>query len=462
MTDDGYRATLESLYGRRRFGMRPGLEVIRALLDALGRPERTFRALHVTGSKGKGSVSALAASVLSATGEPVGLFTSPHLVSYRERIRIGRRAIPRSAVVRGVARLEAEAARGVADGRLAREPTFFELTTALAFDWFRQEGVRHAVIEVGLGGRLDSTNVLDAPVGVLTTIELEHTDVLGPTLTDVAREKAGILHPGMRGIVGESKPEALREIERSAAAAGVPLWHLGREVAAPDRSLGPRGQRLTVSTPHGTLEDVDLPLLGTFQAANAALAVAAAQEYARAVGLDLSESAIREGLRAVKWRGRLERVARKPDLFFDVAHTPESARAVAASLAEIYPLSDPAENAIVFGCLADKRVEEMLEALAPLARTLVVVPVRSGRALPLDALRRAGAGRFPKVVQAPSPSAGLAFARAATGAEGFTVALGSDYLIGELLRAREGGAAGEPDLSDPGVAPAAAEGSAER
>ncbi len=461
MGDDGYRATLMDLYARRRFGMRPGLEVIEELLGAVGHPERSFSAIHVTGSKGKGSVSALAASILTATGERVGLFTSPHLVSYRERIRIGSRTIPRSAVVRGIGRLERAAARGLATGTLAREPTFFELTTALAFDWFCAEGVRHAVIEVGLGGRLDSTNVLRAPVGVLTTIELEHTDVLGPTLTDVAREKAGILHPGMRGVVGEVTDEPLREIGRSAAALGVPLERLGREIRVAGRTLGPRGQRVTLVTPAGEVADAELPLFGTFQASNAALAVAASQAYARAVGLPLSEEAIRKGLRSVRWRGRLERVARRPDLFFDVAHTPESARAVAVSLAEMLPFADPADNAVVFGCLADKRAGEMLEALAPLARTLVVVPVRSARGAAVEALRRAGTGRFPWVVQAEDAETGLAVARAATGADGFTLALGSDYLIGDLLRRREGVGSDEPDLSDPGVS-AAAEGGGAR
>ncbi len=452
MGDDRYRATLQALYARRRFGMRPGLEVIRALLAGLDHPERAFTAIHVTGSKGKGSVAALAASVLAATGEPVGLFTSPHLVSYRERIRIGSRVIPRTAVVRGIARLTEEVRRGLATGGLEREPTFFELTTALAFDWFRAQEVRHAVIEVGLGGRLDSTNVLRAPVGILTTIELEHTDVLGPTLRDVAREKAGILHPGMRGLVGAVGPEPYEEIARIAAERGIPLERLGREVRVEARTLGPRGQRLTLATPAGELADVELPLFGTFQASNAALAVAASQAYARSVGLSLDEAAVREGLRSVRWRGRLERVARRPDLFFDVAHTPESARAVAASLAEMFPFSDPAENAIVFGCLVDKRSGEMLEALAPLARTLVVVPVRSARSAPVDALRRAGVGRFPKIVQADDAAAGLAVARAATGPDGLTLALGSDYLIGELLRARDGDGHEEPDLSDPGIA----------
>lgn len=451
MTDGAYRATLDGLYRRRRFGMRPGLEVVQALLAGLDHPERTFRAIHVTGSKGKGSVAAIAAALLTASGRRTGLFTSPHLQSFRERMQVDRQLIPAEAVVTGVERVEAAAARLERDGRIDRAPTFFEVTTALAFDWFRTEGVRDAVIEVGLGGRLDSTNVLEAPVGVVTTIELEHTEVLGPTLTDVAREKAGILHTGMHGVLGELAPEPRAEVERLARGLGVPLAHLGKELRVIDRSLSEKGQRLTLGTPHRTLERVDLPLFGTFQAGNAALALGAVELYAAATGLPLKDAALRRGFAHVRWRGRVERVARRPDLFLDVAHTPESALALAQSLAEIYPFAPPEDNVVLFGCLADKRAGPILEALEPLAHTVVFVPVRSARTAPVDALRRAASGRFRRIVQAPDAARGLALARAATAPTGFTLVTGSDYLAGEVLDALEGRAADEPDLSDPGT-----------
>ena len=452
MTHDEYRASLEELFQRRRFGIRPGLETVEALLAELGHPERKFPAVHITGSKGKGSTAVMTQSILSANGLKTGLFTSPHLVTYRERARIDGRMISRSAVVEGLRRVDAAARVAEAAGRIDRSPTFFEVTTALAFDWFALEAVDAAVVEVGIGGRLDSTNVLDARVGVITTIELEHTEILGPDLASIAREKSGILHAGMTGVVGELPPEAQAVVESAAARVGVPLWHAEKEIRVGDRVLSEEGQSFSVHLPGRSFERLSVPLLGRFQPSNASLAVAAAVRFARALGRDLSDESVGAGLEHVRWPGRLERVAKRPELFYDVAHTPESARALVQSLAEISPLADPAESTIVFGCLREKDAGRILDALSPLARTLVVVPLRSDRgARPVD-LRVAGAGRFPRIVEARSAAEGLSIARAGTGPDGFTLVAGSDYLVGELLRGAEDG--DEPDLSDPGVSTA--------
>ena len=456
MSAAGYRSTLERLYQMRRFGMRPGLEVIQALLEAIDHPERAYRAIHVTGSKGKGSVSVITARILQEAGRSVGLFTSPHLVSYRERIRANGRLIPKAAVVDGVERLEAASRELTGSGRIDRAPTFFELTTALALGWFRDQHVDDAIVEVGIGGRLDATNVLDARVGVITTVELEHTDVLGPTLGDIAREKAGIFHRGMVGIIGEMRPEARAVIDRAADALGVSLWYLGEHVRVAGRSLVEDGQRLSLEMPGRALADVALPLLGRFQPGNAAIAIAAAHRYAEASDFALSDAAIRRGLSEVRWRGRLERIGKRPETYLDVAHTPDSARAVAESLAEIAPLIDPAQSVILFGCLADKRIDLILESLAPLARTIVLAPVRSGRGASPEALRRSATGRFPRIVLAPDVASGYALARAAVGSDGLLLATGSDYLVGEVLDRVEGHHEEEPDLSDPGLGAASA------
>ncbi|MFI5415628.1 MAG: bifunctional folylpolyglutamate synthase/dihydrofolate synthase, partial [Candidatus Lutacidiplasmatales archaeon] len=226
MADEKYIATLRELYALRRFGMRPGLETIQALLGALGDPQRSFRSIHITGSKGKGSTAAMAASMLGASGRKVGLFTSPHLVSYRERIRINGDPISPDAVVKGFRAVAHAAQKLQGSGAIDRSPTFFEYTTAMGFVHFASEKVDAAVIEVGLGGRLDSTNVLDAPIAVITTVELEHTEILGPTLSEVAREKAGILHPGQHAILGQLPSAARAEIDRRSYTAGIPAWHL--------------------------------------------------------------------------------------------------------------------------------------------------------------------------------------------------------------------------------------------
>jgi dihydrofolate synthase/folylpolyglutamate synthase len=449
VTREEYSAALEELFRRRRFGLRPGLETIRALLAELGHPERKFPSIHITGSKGKGSTAVMAQSILTAHGLRTGLFTSPHLTTYRERMRLDGRLIPRSAVVDGMRRVEAAAHAAEAAGSIDHPPTFFEATTALAFDWFAREEVDAAVVEVGIGGRLDATNVLDSRVGVITTIELEHTDLLGPDLASIAREKAGILHAGMTGVIGELPPEARSVVEATATQVGVPLWHVGKEVRIENRALSADGQTLSVRVPGRSFPDLFLPLLGRFQPGNAALAVAATVRFAEATGLELIVEKVASGLAQVRWPGRLERVGKRPELFYDVAHTPDSARLLAQSLAEISPLASPEESTVVFGCLREKDASGMLDALSPLARTLVVVPVRSDRTARPSELRLAAVGRFPRIVEARSAAEGLALARAGTGPDGFTLVTGSDYLIGELLREAED--RDEPDLSDPGV-----------
>ncbi len=445
-----YRAALERLFERRRFGLRPGLAVIEAVLGALGHPERAYPAVHVTGSKGKGSVAVMTQAILSAHGLRTGLFTSPHLVSYRERIQRDGRLIEPAEVVTGLARVERAAEELRAADRIDRDPTFFEATTALALDWFAREHVEAAVVEVGIGGRLDATNVLDARVGIVTTIELEHTDVLGPTLTDIAREKSGIVHAGMAAIVGELPDEARRVVEETSRRAGAPVWHLGEEIRVRDRVLSEKGQSFAVRWPGQEWTEFSLPLLGRFQSGNAALALAAADRFAVRTGRTIDLAIAQRALGEVRWPARLERIAKRPELYYDVAHTPESARAVAESLVEISPLAEPSESAVVFGCLADKDVPRILDALAPLARTLVIVPVRSARGLPPTEVRSAAIGRFPRVVVARSAPEGLALGRAATGPDGFTLVVGSDYLVGELLRT-ERDDPNEPDLSDPGI-----------
>jgi dihydrofolate synthase / folylpolyglutamate synthase len=208
---------------------------------------------------------------------------------------------------------------------------------------------------------------------------------------------------------------------------------------------------MDIATPHRQLTGLEIPLLGNFQARNVTLAVAAADLFAQTLDRSLSEEEIRTGLRAIEWRGRLELAAQRPPLFLDVAHTPESARAVAQSLVELFPFAEPEASALLFGCLQGKRYEEMFESLSLLARTIVLTPIRSDRSADVEDLRRAARPRFPRVVIARSSSEGLQLARAATRAEGYTIALGSDYLVGELLNALEGAPSDEPDLSDPAM-----------
>lgn len=453
MSADAYRATLGELFRRRRFGIRPGLEVISAVLEALGRPEQKFPAVHVTGSKGKGSVSAMTQAILTAHGRRTGLFVSPHLVGYRERIQVDGTAISTGDVVRGLDRVLGVEKALLAKGIIERPATFFECTTALALDHFARAHVEAAVVEVGIGGRWDATNVLASRVGVLTTIELEHTEILGGTIAAIAREKSGIFHRGMVGVLGDLPAEGRAVVEAAAAQEAVALWHLEREIRVEERRIDPNGQTFNVHLPGRAFPDVRLPLMGIFQPGNAALAIAAASRFLDASDLPIDPDAVRTGLRAIRWRGRMERIARRPDVYLDVAHTPESVRAVTQSLAEIAPSMDPTNNAIVFGCLTGKDAASMLSTLSVLARTLVLAPVSSERGMAPAELKALAAGQFPIVVIAPSASDGLRIARAAVPHDGIVLVAGSDYLVGDLLRSIEGGAGGEPDLSDPGHGP---------
>lgn len=447
-----YRSALEELFRLRRFGLVPSLGTIRALLAELGHPEEKFPAVHITGSKGKGSVAAMTAAILTAHGYRTGLYTSPHLVRYRERARIDGSEVAPEDVVAGLRRLEGAVDALRQRGALERRPTFFETTTALALDWFARSKVTAAVVEVGIGGRWDATNVLRSRVGIVTTLELEHTDILGSTLESIATEKAGIFHPGMKGILGHLPDEGRAVLERVASREGVPLWHLGEEVRVRDRVATPRDQRFTVAWPRGGPLEVTLPLLGPFQAGNAAIAVAAASLFVAGEGATLRGPATHRALARVVWRGRMERVTRRPPTYFDVAHTPESALAVAESVAEVEPFADPETSVIVFGCLEGKDVAGLFEALSGLARTVVLAPVRSQRSRATASLRPLAAARFSRVVLAPNAETALRLGRLAVGPNGVLVVTGSDYLIGELLRASEPGAEDEPDLSDPGVA----------
>ena len=447
-----YRRVLEDLFHRRRFGMKPTLDVARRLLSELGDPQRRAPSIHITGSKGKGSVAAMSEAILRAHGRRTGLFTSPHLVSYRERIRVNGAPIPPEEVVNGIHRIEEVAGRLERTGAIDRPPTFFEVTTALAFDWFRRENVDALVVEVGIGGRWDATNLLASRIGVVTTLELEHVQILGPTLAAIAGEKSGIFHAGMHGIVGQLPDEGRAVLDAAAGSLGVPLWHLGEEIAVRDRHWTRAYQEFAISWPGRERFPVRLRLEGDFQATNAALALAATHRFLEmgSEGPHWSVTRSRSALARLEIPGRMERVARDPPTYFDVAHTPESARAVARSLAEVLPFAEPAESAIVFGCLRDKPAAEILEALRPLARTIVLVPVRSERGLAPSELRVVATGRFPRVVVAPSALEGYRLARAATGDGGLLLALGSDYLIGELKRGTAGVSIEEPDLSDPG------------
>ena len=300
-------ARLLGLRGGEMAGMTQGLERIEALLSAIGNPERSFRIVQVAGTNGKGSVCAMLAAIFQAAGWRAGLYTSPHLVDIAERIRVDGRPIPEADLVDGVEAI------GTLVARL--DATMFDAVTALALDHFAREAVDVAVLEVGMGGRLDSTTVGVPEAEVVTHIDYDHQAYLGATLAAIAAEKAAIIRSGV-AFSSRQEPEAMAVVERRAREVGVPLLVEGRDLAASVRDVTLDGQRLDLSGPGWRLDDVPCRLLGVFQPGNAVLAAAAA----RHVGAD--EAAIRRGLAAVEWPGRFQIVAREPIVILDGAHNP--------------------------------------------------------------------------------------------------------------------------------------------
>jgi len=407
---------------------RLGLEPIRALLDRVGLACDALAAVHVAGSKGKGSTALLAEAVLRAAGRRVGTFTSPHLSSLRERFRIDGCEVGEAPLAAAVARLRPHVEALRAEDP-ARAPTFFDALLAAALLLFHEADVDHAVLEVGLGGRLDSTNAVRPAVACITTIELEHTDRLGTTLAAIAGEKAGIAKPGVPLVVGALPAEALAVVQERARAAGAPVARLGEELGVRVLEAGPDAQRLRLRD--GALEvEVRLPALGVEQAANAALAFACAR---RAAGLAdaVAVAAAQRGLAAVRLPGRIEVLARAPLVVVDSAHTAASARALARVL-ESLPRR---RTHLVLSVSEGKALGPILDALLPLASEVTLTRAEPRRSLdPAEiaaAVRRASPALPLRVV--PNPHLALRAAAEPLAPDECLCATGSVYLAGIAL-----------------------------
>jgi dihydrofolate synthase/folylpolyglutamate synthase len=402
-----------ALRGGERAGMRPGLERIEALLDAVGRPERAFTIAQIGGTNGKGSISAMLAAILQAAGRRVGLYTSPHLRHYRERIRVDGRPISEADFVDEVEAL------GTLIARL--DATVFEAGTALALDHFCRERVDVAVLEVGLGGRLDATTVGTPRVEVIGPIDYDHQHELGDTLTLIAGEKAAIIRSGV-ALSARQDPEAAAVLDRRAAEMGVPLLCEGRELHVVPLGFTLEAQRLDLAGPGWRLPDVACGLLGVFQPGNALLAAAAARE------LGADETAIRTGLRGARWPGRFQVFRRDPVVILDGAHNPAGARALAASLRAYFP---GAPVTFVVGILADKDAGGILGALRPLAERVILTASANPRAAAPEALRALLPADL-RVDVVASPQAALTLAMAERPG-GIVCVAGSLSLIGDVL-----------------------------
>jgi dihydrofolate synthase / folylpolyglutamate synthase len=415
VTTPRYADLLARLEGARALGVELGLERVRRALTALGEPQRRFAAVQIAGTNGKGSTAAMTEAILRAAGVRRGLHTSPHLARFTERIRVA------GAEVDGD-RLAALDVRIAATGVPL---TYFEIATVLAFLSFAEEGVEVAVLETGLGGRLDAVTTCEPLATAVTSIALDHMDYLGDTLRAIAREKAGIIKPGVPHFIGALAPEADDEIARVAASLNAPLLRLGHDFEP-------------------LADDVAIALPGPHQRANAALAIALATRACAAVGKTLAFEAIVQGLATVVWPGRLERVTN--DVLLDCAHNVEGARALVAALPA---LANGKPVALVLSVVRDKDAAGILAALAPVAGAIIATQSSNPRSLPATDLAAAARAHASNVKAAPDPIIALNLARRFIGHEGLVVVAGSIFLVGELRAHLLGDAVDPTLLSDP-------------
>jgi len=407
-----YAQTLAHIYALGRFGMKPGLARITRLLSALGNPQDAFATVHVVGTNGKGSTASILSSILSAGGYRTGLFTSPHLISFTERMRTDGAEISEEAVALLAGRVLEAAPEGT---------TFFEIVTALAALHFAQAGVQIAVFEAGMGGRLDATNALDGALSVITPVSLDHTDYLGSRIAEIAVEKAGICKAGSPIVSARQLPEAARVIERHALELGSPLYRLGEafEGGWQDGKLWYRGMG-------APLDGITPGVSGRYQAGNTACALAAA-ELLSGAGFPLPPRALAEGVEGASWPGRLELFPGSPRLLLDGAHNPAGAAALAEALAEI-----PRRRLLmVVGVMGDKELSGVLEPLLPLADRVFAVAPAIERALDAQRLASYCSGWGASAREAGSVARGIALARAEAGADDLILVCGSLFTVGE-------------------------------
>jgi len=396
-----------------------GLERIGTVLEALGRPQDRLHFAHVAGTNGKGSVCAMMESALRAAGRRTGLFTSPHLAEPTERIQIDGAPISAQRFTQAFHQVHAAVEKLLAEGAIDMHTTYFETVTAMALLVFAQEHVDIVVLEVGLGGRLDATNVVVPDLAVITPVDFDHEAFLGKSLESIAGEKAGILKPGVPAVFARQRPEAARVLEARAAALAVPVVRT-QDWTVRDLQLDARGSRFRLSG--GRVLRLRCPLAGEHQVENAVTAAVALASLA------VSDSAIESGIANAHWPGRLERVSESPEIIVDGAHNPAGARALAAYIQRFY---SGRRVRLIYGAMRDKAVEEISGILFPLAQQVIVTAPRQARALTPEAMREIA--DHTNLVTAEGIEAALALVQDAT-PEDVIFVTGSLFLVAEARR----------------------------
>jgi dihydrofolate synthase/folylpolyglutamate synthase len=406
---------------------------MRVLLGAMNHPERTFPSVLIAGTNGKGSTAATLASILRASGLKTGLYTSPHLVRINERIRINGEEIRDDDFARLHGEVDRVAERLVGKGELPWHPSFFEMMTAIAFVHFAREQVQIAVLEVGMGGRLDATNVVEPMVSVIADISLDHQKFLGNTVGEIAREKVGIIRPGGVVVTLPQQPEANDVI-------GNTILDLGaRGVSAVQYvpPVSPGNTEYLIRYPlqiMGKQILVETPLVGRHQLRNVALAVATAEELSKQELAGITPESIERGIRETRWPGRFQVVPSRagwPEIVLDVAHNPAGAWALRSALSERY---DNRPLVFVFGAMRDKAISEMTEILFPLAERVIATRPENPRSASPEEIQQAGSRTGAEMEAVTEVGAAMERARDSAGPDAIIVVTGSIYLVGEAMR----------------------------
>lgn len=434
----GYKQAIDFIHGLNRFGTKLGLENITKLLELLGDPHKNMKIIHVAGTNGKGSTCAMIDSILRSAGFKVGLYTSPYLEVFNERMRVNGKNISNNDLARLTDKVR-EKVIYMRENNLG-SPTEFEVVTAIGLLYFKEQAVDFLVLEVGMGGRLDATNVVTPLVSVITPISLDHQQYLGRTLKDIAGEKCGIIKPGIPVVTGPQEDEAMAVIEETCNVMNCSLTKVintktdrtPNTVRYKPVAGGVNGMAFDLTTPKTEYQGLQIGLIGRHQLDNAATAVSAV-ELLSSIGVNIAKDAIFLGLREVKWPGRLEIMGKKPTVLIDGAHNIAGIKTLRTALEEYF---FDKNKILVIGILEDKDYEEMLKELIPMADTVICTAPDNPRALSAARLAEAVAKNFQrsqiKVYAEEKIENAVKLAYSLAAAEDMIVFAGSLYMIGHV------------------------------
>lgn len=409
-------------------GSSMNLRRVEELCGRLGHPQRKIKAIHIAGTKGKGSTAAILAAILKSAGYKTGLFISPHLVDLRERIQIGDRLITEDELAELIGSIKPHADRIQASAEFG-ELTYFELLTVLAFCYFAAEEAEVSILEVGLGGRFDATNVIEPLISVITPISFDHTDILGTTLESITEEKAQIIKEGGKVVVASQPPEVMAVIRRRCEEMQAELYPCKEIISINIRQISNIGCLFSLHSSAKHYDHLWLPLLGRHQVENAATAIAAIEQLPPEIG-DISFQTVRQGLSELSWPGRVQIVERRPYLVLDGAHNVASIRALRDTLQEILSFR---RAIVVLGIAADKDIAGIIQELLPFAEEFIITRAKTGRFETRDRIEMELRGSGKKVVVTDDLPTAISRARADALPEECIVVTGSLYLVGEAM-----------------------------